>query len=53
MVTYEFEWKFTPRSEACQDSKVQKECLKERLQKMADWEKGRKLERETKVCTVY
>ena len=41
------------RSQACWDSEVQRECIKERLQKIAESEKGRKLERETYVWTVY
>ena len=32
---------------------VKRECLKERLLKIAEWEKGKKLERETNVWTVY
>ena len=37
-------WKFTSRREAYQDSEVKRECLKERLLKIAEWEKGKKLD---------
>ena len=40
-------------SEACQYSEVERKCLKERLEKIANEWDGRKLERETNVWTVY
>ena len=53
MITYKFEWKFASRSEACQDSEVQEECLHQRPYKIDEWEKGKKLEREANVWKVY
>ena len=50
MVPSKFEWQFASKSEVCQNCEVQRECLKERLLKISEWEKGRKLKRETNVC---
>ena len=53
MVPQEFWWIFSSMSQSCRDCEVPRECLKERLYKIAEWEKSRKLEREINIRRIY